>query len=223
MNGFGNLNVLKLIILGDGGVGKTAMTIQFLQNHFIEMYDPTIEDSYRKQIVIDNKPYFLEILNTAGQEEYTAMRDSYMKSGDGFIIVYDITNRQSFNGVESIKELIYMNYPDKKYIPIVICGNKSDLNQKRVVSTAEGIALSQKLDCKFFECSAKNFENIEQIWFCLVREIERLRTPKIKRNDVAKQRTAGGSRDKVVSQVIEQKKFVKNLRSSIDKNFCQIL
>merc|ERR1711991_711156 len=75
----------KVCILGDGGVGKSALTIQFVQNHFIEEYDPTIEDSYRKQVTIDHETCLLDILDTAGQEEYSAMRDQYMRTGEGFL------------------------------------------------------------------------------------------------------------------------------------------
>ena len=65
----------KLVIVGGGGVGKSALTIQLIQNHFIDEYDPTIEDSYRKQVTIDDETCLLDILDTAGQEEYSAMRD----------------------------------------------------------------------------------------------------------------------------------------------------
>ena len=66
-----------------GGVGKSALTIQLIQNHFVDEYDPTIEDSYRKQVVIDGETCLLDILDTAGQEEYSAMRDQYMRTGEG--------------------------------------------------------------------------------------------------------------------------------------------
>ncbi|VDM57379.1 unnamed protein product [Angiostrongylus costaricensis] len=72
----------KLVVVGDGGVGKSALTIQLIQNHFVEEYDPTIEDSYRKQVVIDGETCLLDILDTAGQEEYSAMRDQYMRTGE---------------------------------------------------------------------------------------------------------------------------------------------
>ena len=71
----------KLVIVGGGGVGKSALTIQLIQNHFIDEYDPTIEDSYRKQVTIDDETCLLDILDTAGQEEYSAMRDQYMRTG----------------------------------------------------------------------------------------------------------------------------------------------
>ncbi|KAJ8325798.1 Ras GTPase [Batrachochytrium dendrobatidis] len=66
----------KLVVVGGGGVGKSALTIQFIQEHFVDEYDPTIEDSYRKQTVVDGEVAMLDVLDTAGQEEYSAMRDT---------------------------------------------------------------------------------------------------------------------------------------------------
>jgi hypothetical protein len=71
------------VVLGTGAVGKSAITISLCQKKFIEEYDPTIEDSYRKNLVVDESPYELDLLDTAGQEEYSAMRDSYMAEGEG--------------------------------------------------------------------------------------------------------------------------------------------
>ncbi|KAH3760661.1 Ras family protein [Pelomyxa schiedti] len=81
-----NENVYKLVVLGSGGVGKSAITVQFVQGIFVEKYDPTIEDSYRKQIEVDGQACMLEILDTAGTEQFTAMRDLYMKNGHGFVL-----------------------------------------------------------------------------------------------------------------------------------------
>jgi len=78
------LRQYKLVVVGGGGVGKSALTIQFIQGHFVDDYDPTIEDSYRKQCVIDDEVALLDILDTAGQEEYHAMREQYMRTGEGF-------------------------------------------------------------------------------------------------------------------------------------------
>ncbi|XP_023371233.1 GTPase NRas isoform X2 [Otolemur garnettii] len=86
----------KLVVVGAGGVGKSALTIQLIQNHFVDEYDPTIEDSYRKQVVIDGETCLLDILDTAGQEEYSAMRDQYMRTGEGFLCVFAINNSKSF-------------------------------------------------------------------------------------------------------------------------------
>ncbi|KAL1765642.1 hypothetical protein HispidOSU_012740 [Sigmodon hispidus] len=82
----------KLVVVGAGGVGKSALTIQLIQNHFVDEYDPTIEDSYRKQVVIDGETCLLDILDTADQEECSAMRDQYMRTEEGFLCVFAINN-----------------------------------------------------------------------------------------------------------------------------------
>ena len=101
-----------------GGVGKSALTIQLIQNHFVDEYDPTIEDSYRKQVVIDGETCLLDILDTAGQEEYSAMRDQYMRTGEGFLCVFAIDNMKSFEDVESYRGQI-RRVKDADDIPMI--------------------------------------------------------------------------------------------------------
>ena len=132
----------KLVIVGGGGVGKSALTIQLIQGHFVDEYDPTIEDSYRKQVVIDNETCLLDILDTAGQEEYSAMRDSYMRTGQGFILTFSITSRQSFNEANVFREQIH-RVKDADHVPIVLTGNKCDLEDERQVTTQESSALAK--------------------------------------------------------------------------------
>ena len=126
----------KIVVLGSGGVGKSALTVQFVQGIFVEKYDPTIEDSYRKQVEVDGQQCMLEILDTAGtvrknllvktrsniiqcwfptksntfmfylQEQFTAMRDLYMKNGQGFVLVYSITAQSTFNDLQDLREQI---------------------------------------------------------------------------------------------------------------------
>jgi Ras family len=96
----------KLVVLGSGGVGKSALTVQFVQGIFVEKYDPTIEDSYRKQVEVDGQQCMLEILDTAGTEQFTAMRDLYMKNGQGFILVYSITAQSTFNDLIDLRDQI---------------------------------------------------------------------------------------------------------------------
>lgn len=159
----------KLIVLGDGGVGKTALTIQLCLNHFVEEYDPTIEDSYRKQVVLDGQTAMLEILDTAGQEEYTALRDQWIRDGEGFILVYSITSRSSFSRIRTYYEQIQRVKEDDERFSVVIVGNKSDRNAERVVSTDDGRALARELNSGFFESSAKLNVNIENSFFDCVR------------------------------------------------------
>ena len=94
------------LIIAAGGVGKSALTIQLIQNHFVDEYDPTIEDSYRKQVVIDGETCLLDILDTAGQEEYSAMRDQYMRTGEGFLLVFAVNNAKSFEDISTHREQI---------------------------------------------------------------------------------------------------------------------
>lgn len=176
-------NKYKLVVLGCGSVGKSASIIQFIQNHFIIDYEPTIEDSYRKQIKIDDDTYLLDILDTAGQEEYSTMRYQYMRTGEGFLLIYDITKRDTFNEITNFREHIY-RCKDKDFsykIPMVLCGNKLDLSIDRQVTTLEGKNLAKIFGCPFFESSAKMRYSIEEIWFELIKQIKQNRS-KSKKN-----------------------------------------
>jgi len=162
----------KLVIVGGGGVGKSALTIQLIQNHFIDEYDPTIEDSYRKQVTIDEETCLLDILDTAGQEEYSAMRDQYMRTGQGFILVYAITSRSSFDEIASFRDQI-LRVKDKDRVAMVLVGNKCDLEAERQVTTGEGGDLARSFGAPFFESSAKTRVNVEESFYQLVREIRK--------------------------------------------------
>ena len=96
----------KIVVLGSGGVGKSALTVQFVQGIFVEKYDPTIEDSYRKQVEVDGQQCMLEILDTAGTEQFASMRDLYIKNGQGFVVVYSLTNHQTFQDIKTMRDQI---------------------------------------------------------------------------------------------------------------------
>ncbi|TIB75173.1 hypothetical protein E3Q23_00815 [Wallemia mellicola] len=158
--------------LGGGGVGKSALTIQFIQSHFVDEYDPTIEDSYRKQCQIDAEPALLDVLDTAGQEEYSAMREQYMRTGEGFLLVYSITSRNSFEGaeIETFHQQI-LRVKDKDFFPMVLVANKADLEYERQVGSNEGRQLAKNFGCRFIETSAKQRINVDEAFYNLVREI----------------------------------------------------
>ncbi|TIB68349.1 small G-protein Ras2 [Wallemia mellicola] len=164
----------KLSVLGDGGVGKTALTVQFCMNSFVETYDPTIEDSYRKQVVLDDAPALLEVLDTAGQEEYTALRDQWIREGEGFLLVYSIASRSTFDRIEKFRNLI-TRVKEREDIPLMLVGNKCDKVYEREVSLAEGQIMAKKLQCLMIETSAKTCVNVERAFFDVVREIRRQR------------------------------------------------
>lgn len=159
---------LKLVVVGGGGVGKSALTIQLIHSHFVDEYDPTIEDSYRKQVVIDNEVQVLDILDTAGQEEYSAMREQYMRTGEGFLLVYSITSETSFEELMTYYQQI-QRVKDSDYVPIMIVGNKSDLEDERQVSYEDGMNLAKQLNSPFMETSAKQAINVEDAFYTLAR------------------------------------------------------
>merc|ERR1712071_649213 len=161
----------KIVVLGSGGVGKSALTVQFVQGIFVEKYDPTIEDSYRKQVEVDGQQCMLEILDTAGTEQFTAMRDLYMKNGQGFVLVYSIIAPSTFNDVPDLREQI-LRVKDMDDVPMVLVGNKCDLTDQRAISQEQGEALARKFNnCTFLESSAKTKVNVDQIFHDLIRQI----------------------------------------------------
>uniref|UniRef100_A0A3Q1NCE9 small monomeric GTPase n=1 Tax=Bos taurus TaxID=9913 RepID=A0A3Q1NCE9_BOVIN len=158
----------KLVILGSGGTGKSALTIQFVQGIFVEKYDPTIEDSYRKQVEVDAQQCMLEILDTAGMEQFTAMRDLYMKNGQA---------QSTFNDLQDLREQI-LRVKDTHDVPMILVGNKCDLEDERVVGKEQGQNLARQWNnCAFLESSAKSKINVNEIFYDLVRQINR-KTPK---------------------------------------------
>ena len=105
------LEETKVVILGGGGVGKSSLTIRLVTDNFLDEYDPTIEDSYRKQVNIDSEAVLLDILDTAGQEEFSSMQDQWMREGKGFLLVYTITSKQTLDEVIVQKySYIHKNY-----------------------------------------------------------------------------------------------------------------
>eukprot|EP01121_Diplochlamys_sp_Union-15-3_P011870 TRINITY_DN3480_c0_g1_i2.p1 TRINITY_DN3480_c0_g1~~TRINITY_DN3480_c0_g1_i2.p1 ORF type:complete len:207 (-),score=41.17 TRINITY_DN3480_c0_g1_i2:47-628(-) len=174
----------KLVIVGDGGVGKSALTIQLTQNHFVHEYDPTIENSYRKQVEIDNESCMLDILDTAGQEEYSAMRDQYIRTGQGFLIVYSVAAKSSFEAVTNFREQI-LRVKDEDDYPMIILGNKCDL-ESREVTVQEGQDLAKSVHCPFLETSAKARINVEEAFYEVVREIKKWSLKEKSRDDEEK-------------------------------------
>jgi len=161
----------KLVMLGDGGVGKTAITIQFISGRFVPDYDPTIEDAYKKEHQIEGKNILVEIVDTAGQEEYSSgLHDKFIRAGEGFLCVYSITSRASFMRMKDLRDKIAWT-KDEDRVPVVLVGNKSDLAKDRKVSTQEGKDLAAEFGCPFIETSAKTANNIQECMHKVLLEI----------------------------------------------------
>jgi GTPase KRas protein len=155
------------VVVGPGGVGKSCYTIQFIQEKFVEEYEPTVEDSFQRTASIDGELCKLDILDTAGQEEYAAMRDTYMRSGQGFLLLYDVTSRASFLEIPVFRHQI-LSAKDADRVPLVIVGNKCDREDSRQVSAADGVALAKSYGAEFFEGSAKSGKNVDEAFYALV-------------------------------------------------------
>jgi GTPase KRas protein len=122
--------------------------------------------------VIDDEVAILDVLDTAGQEEYSAMREQYMRTGEGFMLVYSITSRGSLDYLMELRQQI-LRVKDKDYFPMIVVGNHCDRVTERLVSTQEGRALAKSFGCPFCEVSTHERINIESSFFDLVREIRR--------------------------------------------------
>lgn len=182
--------------MGAGGVGKSCLTAQFVHNEWIESYDPTIEDSYRTQMTIDQRHIVLEILDTAGTDQFVAMRDLYMKTGQGFLLVFSITSPSSLEEIAGLREEI-IRIKDDETVPIVICGNKADLEEQRAVPRARGFEVSQRWGAPYYETSARNKTNVDEVFTDLCRQI-------LRREDLA--RNTGDPRDNEYEQYPPQKR-----------------
>ena len=116
----------------------------------------------------------LEILDTAGTEQFASMRDLYIKNGQGFVIVYSITSFQTFMDIKSMRDQIVRVKGTEK-VPVVLVGNKADLAHQREVCTEEGQALAQMWNCSFLETSAKTTKNVNNVFIDVVREMSTLK------------------------------------------------
>ncbi|KAK7011326.1 ras-related protein M-Ras [Biomphalaria glabrata] len=176
-----NAHTYKLVVVGDGGVGKSALTIQFFQKLFVQDYDPTIEDSYIQYTEIDGEWCILDVLDTAGQEEFSAMREQYMRKGDGFLLVYSVTDRQSFENISNFHTQI-LRVKDRDNFPMIMAANKVDLIHQRVVTEEQGLHLAASLRIPYIETSAKDPPlNVDLAFHEVVHVIRRQPSPKKKK------------------------------------------
>jgi len=160
----------KVIMVGSGGVGKSALTLQFMYDEFVEDYEPTKADSYRKKVVLDGEEVQIDILDTAGQEDYAAIRDNYFRSGEGFLCVFSITEEDSFQATQEFREQILRVKGDNN-IPFILVGNKADLVGSRQVQQGTANGKAAEWNVPYVETSAKTRENVDKVFYDLMREI----------------------------------------------------
>lgn len=166
-------SVHKVIVVGGSGNGKSALTLRFMYDEFNPKHDPTKADAYLKNVTLpgDSKECQIDILDTAGQEEYAALRDNYLRGGEGFLCVFALNDRASFGLVDEFREQI-LRVHEEIQKPFILVGNKSDLEDERVVSKEEAELLAQEWEVPYIETSARTNIHVEQIFHELVKEIQ---------------------------------------------------
>lgn len=153
----------KILTIGESGVGKTCIISRFTKNDFSLNHLATIAIDFKlKRINVRDKTIKLQIWDTAGQERFNTLTTGFFKGSDGILVVYSITDRNSFDCVNKWMAQIKSSSPSD--VKVILVANKSDCTSERVVTTDEGIQMAQQYGLPFFECSAKTGDNVAQIF-----------------------------------------------------------
>jgi len=153
---------IKIITLGDTHVGKSCLIVKYIDNKFSDSYVSTIGfDLRHKQIILkDGNQARLTLFDTSGQERFKSLAKNYFRKANGILLIYDISDKSTFISIEKWMENIQDEIDDK--IPIILVGNKSDLNNKREVSTEEGKNKAKEYGFPFYETSCKTGVNVNK-------------------------------------------------------------
>mmetsp|Transcript_8234 Transcript_8234/g.8096 ORF Transcript_8234/g.8096 Transcript_8234/m.8096 type:complete len:205 (-) Transcript_8234:43-657(-) len=163
--------LFKLLLIGDSGVGKSSILLRFADNTYAESFIATIGVDFKiKTVEVENKVIKLQIWDTAGQEKFRTITSSYYRGAHGIIVVYDVTNRDSFNNVKNWMNEI-TRYASENVNRLLV-GNKSDMEGKKVVTYDEGKELADSFGIPFIETSAKTSVNVEQSFLRMAGEIK---------------------------------------------------
>uniref|UniRef100_A0A8R1DSU3 GTP-binding protein Di-Ras2 n=1 Tax=Caenorhabditis japonica TaxID=281687 RepID=A0A8R1DSU3_CAEJA len=156
----------RVAVFGAGGVGKSSITQRFVKGTFNDNYVPTIEDTYRQVISCNQKNVCtLQITDTTGSHQFPAMQRLSVSKGNAFILIYSVTSKQSMAELAPIIEMLKeVKGAAISEVPIMLVGNKKDEDAKREVSTGAGEKVASQMGCGFIETSAKNNENIMELF-----------------------------------------------------------
>ncbi|KAF5345664.1 hypothetical protein D9756_003199 [Leucocoprinus leucothites] len=173
----------NVVVLGAGGVGKSALTVRFIRDEFLENYDPTIEEEYRRPLMVDGELTSLEVLDTSGAEQFTSLHEVYIKSGRGFILVFSLTQETSLKEVDYLRKQIFRIKGNDATVPIVVAGTKLDLVNEREVQTNTIQSLASRWGLPFYETSAKRNWHVNDVFEDLVRQMRRRYPPTRRRTE----------------------------------------
>lgn len=162
----------KIALMGFRSVGKSSVTIQFVEQQFVDSYDPTIENTFKKTIKVNGQEYKLEVVDTAGQDEYSILPQSYYLNIDGYVLVYSVISRKSFEVIKIVYEKL-LDMKGNIKVPVVLVGNKNDLETERDVSQDEGRRLAESWKCPFLETSAKENVSVTDVFKQIILRVEK--------------------------------------------------
>ncbi|XP_064932815.1 ras-like protein family member 12 isoform X4 [Columba livia] len=168
------LTECNVAILGCQGAGKSALTVKFLTKRFISEYDPNLEDTYASEELVDQQPVLLKVMDTADQDG-PGNCERYLHWASAFLVVYSIDNRKSFEGCQRYLEILARHMRGcQRRSPVLLLGNKLDMEQYRQVPAAEGMSLARRFGCLFYEVSAcQDFAGVQHVFHEAVREVRR--------------------------------------------------
>ncbi|KAJ6581914.1 small GTPase superfamily [Mycena capillaripes] len=170
------LKTRKIVILGSRSVGKSSLVKQFVDGNFSESYYPTLETAATKTITYNGIEYPCEIIDTAGQDEFSQLKSQHAIGIHGYVLVYSIASRASFNMIQILYDKI-VNYSGLSEIAAIIVGSKADLHMSRQVDAKDGQQLAERNNAAWIEASALRNENVGKVFELCLAEIEKDNAP----------------------------------------------
>eukprot|EP00794_Sanderia_malayensis_P008119 gene8119-8989_t len=184
--------MLRICVVGSGGVGKSCVTLRYLKNEFTEYYDPTMEETYQTEIIYSGKSHEVEIVDTAGQEEFTSFLDSSLATGDAFMVLYAINSLSSWNDLKSLRSKICQETESTKKVPMIVVGNKRDLENERISLPEDPEDYAASINVPYIETSAKTGFNVKEAFCLMFRQIDAIQPDllcKRKKNTIRDKKT----------------------------------
>lgn len=166
----------KIAVLGSRSVGKSSLVVQYVDHTFVDAYYPTIENTYTKNIKYNGADFDCDIIDTAGQDEFSILNSKHAVGIHGFVLVYSVANRQSFDMISVVHDKI-LDYSGEAKVPCVVVGQKSDLADTRVVPSTEAESLAKSINANFVETSARENTNVDKVFDLVLAEIEKSTSP----------------------------------------------
>jgi len=162
----------RIAVLGFRSVGKSSLTIQFVEGQFVDSYEPTIENTFTKVFRVKGDEYQVTLVDTAGQDEYSIFPTQYSMDIHGYVLVYSIVDPRSLEVIQIIYDKL-VDMTGKVNLPLTIVGNKKDLHAERKVSVEQGKKLAESWKAGFLEASAKNNDSVTDIFSSILLQIEK--------------------------------------------------